>query len=165
MILREQLVEFSMLRAVKNGLELPEFDFKVSPAEGATLLVREAFPTPDERAAPLDITTLAFGFSIDDGGKPAELGSNLTTYRHTFTIWVFGTELQLARQVASSIKHILLTSAHLVPLLDFNQDESPEIDVLIMDKVQTQHQPNSSPRPWDRYVYTTSVVVEDTYYP
>lgn len=165
MILREQLVEFSMLRAVKEGLELPEYGFVIAPASGATVLVREAFPTPDERSEPLEITTVAFGFSVDDGGVPMELGSNLTKYRHTFTVWVFGTSMEFAKQVASSIKHILRTNDDLVPLYDFNQEGDPQIDALLIDRVQTEHQGNSSPRPWDQYVYTTSAVAEDTYYP
>lgn len=162
MLLREDLVELSVLRKIKEAL--PDFDYILAPASGATLDVREAFPTPEERTKELEITTLAFGFNIDDGGRDVEMGSTLTEYKHTLVAWIFGTEPRFARQVAQSIKHIMRKADDAIPLLNFAEEGNPPIDVLRVDKVQVQHQANSSQRPWDQYVWTASSVVADTYY-
>ncbi len=163
MILREENVEYSMLQFLRE--ELPTYGFILSPAEKANILLREAFPTPEERTEPLTITTVAFGFNIDDGGREMELGSALTQYTHTLEVWVFGTDPRLARRVAHSIKHIVRKTDDSVPLLDYNQEGNPEIDSLTVTKAQVQHQANSSPRPWDAFVYTTSIAVIDEFYP
>jgi hypothetical protein len=161
MILREDLVELSVLRKIKESL--PEYEYVLSPEPKANLLVKEMFPTPEERTAELKINTLAFGFNIDDGGKDVELGSTLTEYQHTLVAWVFGMEPRIARQIANSIKHILRKADDAVPLLDFSQEGNPQIDVLRINKVQVQHQGNNSERPWDQYVWTATSVVCDTY--
>lgn len=162
-ILREELVEYSLLQKIREGL--PTYGIVLAPAGGATVILREAFPTPEERQEELTMTTVAFGFNIDDGGRPVELGSNLTEYRHTLEVWTFATEPRFGRHVAHAIKHIVRTNEASIPLLDYNQAENPAIDVLLVEKAQVQHQANSSPRPWDRYVWSTSVVVADFFVP
>jgi hypothetical protein len=161
-IIREELLEYSLLQRIREGL--PAFGFTLA-GEGRDLDIREAFPTPEERSKELTITTLAFGFNIDDGGKPAELGSTLTEYTHTIMCWTFGLEPRFARRVAHSIKHILRGGDGTLPLLDFNQVGDPAIDNLEVLKAQVQHQMNASPRPWDQYVWTTSINVRDVYFP
>lgn len=165
-LLREELVELSVMRAITTGL--PDFGFYPNGStegQAQNCVVREAFPTPDERQAELTITTLAFGFNIDDGGEPAELGSTLTKYAHTLVCWVFGVEPALARKMADSLKHISRRNLDSIPLLDFNEESEPIIDTMNVLKAQTRHQVNQSPRPWDRYVWTTSIVVRDVSYP
>ena len=162
-ILREENVEYSMLQAIREGL--PDYGFVIAPAGGANIVLREAFPTPEERSEPLTMTTVAFGFNIDDGGREMELGSNLTEYRHTLEVWTFATEPRLGRRVAHSIKHIVRKEDDNVPLLDFNQEENPVIDALLVLKAQVTHQANASPRPWDQFVWTTSIQVQDSFYP
>ena len=166
-LLREELVEASVLRCVVAGL--PSYGFTLQ-AEGfagpaPNLVVRETFPTPEERNGELEVCTLAFGFAVDDGGEPAEMGSTLTTYVHTLTCWVFGIEPRFARKVADSIKHIARVANDTIPLLDFDQDGDPQIDTMNVLKVQTQHQGNNSPRPWDLYVWTSAINVRDVAYP
>lgn len=161
MIIREELMEYSILQLLRE--KLPGFGFTLT-GEGKDLLIREAFPTPEERTKELKETTLAFGFNIDDGGKPAELGSNLTTYMHTIMCWTFGLEPRFARHVAHAIKHIVW-GGETLPLIDFNQEGDPVIDQLVVHKAQVQHQVNVSPRPWDQYVWTTALNISDTYYP
>lgn len=167
-ILREELVEASVLHAVTTGL--PDYGYVLllpdgSNASSANVHVREEFPTPDERQSEMKITTVAFGFNIDDGGRPMELGSNLTEYTHTLTAWTFGLDPQFARRLAYVIKHIVLRNAKVLPLYDFNQGGDPQIDVLIIEKAQVKHEVNNSPRPWDQYVWTCAVNVQDVYYP
>lgn len=163
-LIREELVELSVLRAITLGL--PDYGYVLSPGDGANVLVREAFPTPDERAEELTITTLAFGFNIDDGGEEAELGSNLTRYVHTLMCWSFGLEPRFTRRLAHTIKNIARRNLDSIPLYDFNQaDPAPQIDTLRVMKTQVRHQVNNSPRPWDQYVWTTALSVRDYAYP
>lgn len=162
MIIREELMEYSVLQRIREGL--PDYGFTLS-GEGQDIDLREAFPTPQERGKELEMTTVAFGFSIDDGGKPAELGSSLTEYTHTVMVWTFGTAPAFARRCAHSIKHIMRGGDGTLPLLDFNQDGNPAIDNLLVLKAQVAHQVNNSSRPWDQYVFTTAINVQDIYFP
>lgn len=167
MILREDNVEYSLLRKIREGLTEMGYQLSADPTKpepGDQLFVRESFPTPEERTRELTLTTLAFGFAIDDGGRSIELGSTLTEFKHTLTCWVFGTEPHLARQIANAVKHIMRHEDDTVELLNFEEDPPVQIDVLRVEKTQTQHQGNSSKRPWDQYVWTTSIVVSDAYY-
>lgn len=167
-LLREELVEASVLRCVTTGL--PNYDFVLQTngfaGPAPNLVVREAFPTPDERTAELTATTLAFGFNADDGGEPAELGTNLTKYVHALTCWVFGLEPRFARRVAFAIQHVCRVNLDIIPLLDFNADPDnpPVLDAMNVLKVQAEHQGNNSPRPWDKYVWTAVISLRDTYY-
>lgn len=164
MIIREELLEYSILQAIREGL--PTYGFNLTDGDpDQNLILREAFPTPEERAADLKMTTLAFGFNLDDGGRPAELGSTLTTYTHTIMAWTFALEPRFGRRLAHSIKHVMLGGDGTIDLLDFNQPEDPAIDSLEILKAQVQHQANPSPRPWDQFVWTTAISVRDTYYP
>lgn len=157
----------SVMRCITTGL--PDYGYVlangVPPAPGANILVREAFPTPEERAQELTITTLAFGFNIDDGGEPGELGSNLTRYVHTLVCWTFALEPRFGRRLAHTVKNIARRNLDLIPLYDFNDPADPQIDTLNVMKTQTRHEVNTSPRPWDQYVWTTSLSVQDYYYP
>lgn len=165
-LIREELVEASVMRAITQGL--PDYGYTLAngndPASG-NVYVREAFPTPDERTEELKVTTLAFGFNIDDGGQAAELGSNLTRYVHTLICWVFATEPKFGRRLAHIVKSVVRRNLDVLPLYDFNADGDPQIDTLFVMKAQTRHEVNQSPRPWDRYVWTTAVSVQDIAYP
>src|SRR2546427_10118746 len=136
-ILREELVEYSTLQRIREGL--PSYGLVLDPEEGTpTVKLREAFPTPEERSEELQITTVAFGFNIDDGGRLMELGSNLTEYTHTLEVWTFATEPRFGRRLAHAIKHVVRSPDDSIPLLDYNQDEDPQIDTLIVVKAQVQ---------------------------
>lgn len=167
-LLREELVEASVLRCLTTGLPHYGMVLQTNGFDGPApnVVVREAFPSPEERDSELTATTLAFGFNVDDGGTPAELGSTLTRYTHTLMCWVFALEPRFGRKIAYAIQHVCRVNIDLIPLLDFNADPAnpPEIDALNTLAVQVQHQANNSPRPWDRYVWTASINVRDTYY-
>jgi hypothetical protein len=157
----------SVMRCITTGL--PDYGYVVANGtnnvSGANILVREAFPTPEERGQELTITTLAFGFNIDDGGEAAELGTNLTRYAHTLMCWTFGLEARYARRIAHTVKNIARRNLDHIPLLDFNQADAPQIDGLNVLRSQVRHEVNNSPRPWDQYVFTTALVVQDFCYP
>jgi hypothetical protein len=167
-LIREELVEMSVMRCITLGL--PDYGYVLSngtpPPPNANVLVREAFPTPEERAQELTITTVAFGFNIDDGGEAAELGTNLTRYAHTLIAWVFALEPRYGRRLAHTLKNIARRNLDVIPLLDFNQpDPAPQIDAMNVMRTQVRHEVNLSPRPWDQYVWTCAIVVQDYYYP
>lgn len=167
-ILREELVELSVMRAVTAGL--PDYGYVLLALDGsnfssANVHFREAFPTPEERNGELKITTLAYGFNVDDGGKPMELGSNLTEYVHTLTVWTFALDPQFGKRLAATVKEIAWRNGGGLPLYDFGQVGDPQIDTMIVEKAQTKHEINNSPRPWDQYVWTTAINVADTYFP
>jgi hypothetical protein len=161
-LIREELVELSVLRAITTGL--PDYGYRLN-GDSPNVRVREAFPTPDERAEELTITTLAFGFNVDDGGEPAELGSTLTKYVHSLSCWVFALEPRFGRRLAHTIRNIMRRNNDIVPLLDFNDPAEPIIDSLNVLRTQVRHEANNSPRPWDAYVWTVTIAVRDICYP
>lgn len=170
-LLREELVEASVLRAVTTGLASLGFVQQPLGFSGPTpnVVVREAFPTADERAQELTATTIAFGFNIDDGGVAAEMGTSRTKYVHTLVAWVFALEPRFGRKVAYGIRTIVKASSGLygiadtIPLLDFNASPTapPQIDVLPIIRAPVEHQGNSSVRPYDRFVWTVGIEVQD----
>jgi hypothetical protein len=168
-LIREELVEMSVMRCITLGL--PDYGYILANGNAgsrppdANVWVREAFPTPEERSQELTITTVAFGFNIDDGGEAAELGSNLTRYVHTLVAWVFALEPRFGRRLAHTLKNITRRNLDLIPLLDFNQTAEPQVAALNVMRTQVRHEVNNSPRPWDQYVWTCAVAVSDTYYP
>lgn len=157
MILREDMVEQSVQDFVR--LKLADFNY-----DGDNINIRDAFPTPEERSQPLTQTQLAVGFNFDDGGRPAELGSNLTRFVHTIQFWVFALRPRMGKNLANSIKQIVWAEG-MLPLKDISQDAQPVIDSLTILRAQVAHQISQSPRPWDQNVWTVAVQVEDTYYP
>lgn len=173
-LLREELVEASVMRVIASGLAdyglIKQVDGFVG--DKPNVVLREAFPTPDERGEELLANTLAFGFNSDDGGVAAELGTTLTKYVHTQVAWVFGLDMAFSRKVAQVVKHIVRRgqgewgTPDTIPLLDFNADPEnpPQIDLLMVLSAHTEHQGNTSVRPWDRYLYTCTVEVQDIYY-
>lgn len=159
MILREDMIEQSVQDMVRSGLAGFNYDDTI-------VNIRDAFPTPGEREKPLTKTQLAVGFNFDDGGTPAEMGSNLTRFVHTIEFWTFAVNPRIGKQLANVIKH-MLWGAQVVPLLDYNSadDPPPQIDALVVLRCQVARQVNASARPWDQFVWTTTVRIEDTYYP
>lgn len=167
-VLRHELVEQSVLQTIAEGL--PDYGYVLllpdnSNRSVANIHFREEFPTPEERTGELNITTLAFGFNVDDGGSPMELGSDLTEYVHMLIVWTFALDPAFGKRVAYAVQEIARRQQNTLPLYDFNQDGNPRIDTLIVDKTPVKHEVNSSPRPWDQYVWTTAIGVRDWTYP
>ena len=161
MITREDAVEQSTFDFVKQELTTLNY------LPGVVTL-RESFPTPTERATALAKTVVALGFNFDDGGKQIELGSDLTQFIHTVEIWVFGINTGVGRNVANVIRGILNGGDGLIPLKDIGTDGQPVVDQLVLVDERgavVARQVNADPRPWDMYVWTVTVRVEDTYNP
>jgi hypothetical protein len=130
--------------------------------------LREAFPTADERAQELTKSQVAVGFSFDDGGLQAEMGTDLRVYTHTVEFWSFGIEADEGRNVANFIKQIFISNMTL-PLLDIGgSDEAAIIAYLeIPDahSVSTRRQISAQPFPWDRFVWSTAIKIQDWHTP
>lgn len=167
LVLREELIEFSVLQLIRE--ELPNYGVVLTgpdtPGQNHVHL-REAFPTADERVQELKVTACCFGFNMDDGGREMELGSNLTEYRHTLEVWTFALSPMFGRHVAHAIKHIVRKNNDYIPILNYNDEGDPIEDAtMYVMKAQAKHQANNSPRPWDRFVWTTAIVLVDEYNP
>ena len=132
------------------------------------LAIREAFPGLAERSTPLAKNTLAIGFDFDDGGRPVELGSDLTQRIYTMEFWTFGVSIAHARTIAATVKSIFEINP-VVPLKDVGVEGQPVIDqIVVLDDVKriiVQRQISTEPAAWDQFVYTTTVKFEDYYSP
>lgn len=129
--------------------------------------LREAFPTSEERATEMAKTQVAIGFNFDDGGIPAELGSDLCRYTHTIEFWTFGLESEEGRNVANFLKEVFRSNM-VFPLKDVGSAGQPTVGFLeIPDarSIAVARQISANPFPWDRHVFTTTVKVEDLYAP
>lgn len=157
MLTREDLIEESVVTYIKASLS----DYNYDDTDGSgNVIVKDDFPSPDERGTELLTTTVAIALAFDDGGRPIEIGSTLTQYTHTVECWVFATTPKFGRNLSNVIKAIVRHEGE-IPLLNVAEVGKPQIDVLIVDRVASSRQINSSPRPWDRNVFTCTIRVID----
>lgn len=158
MITREEQVEQSVQDFVREGLvALGYTDDKVH--------VRDSFPTMDERGKAMDTSQLSLGFNFDDGGRHVEMGTDLTQRVYTLEFWVFGVSGGAGRNVANVVRNVL-EDTPTIPLKDLSTDAVvDQLIVLSEQGVRVQRQVATDPQPWDRHVFTTTVKVEDIYYP
>jgi len=106
---------------------------------------------------------VATGFDFDDEGEQAEMGSDLKRRLYTIQFFVFGQTLTLSRNIANALKFVLEREGT-IPLLQVDQAGRPEIDKLILEGVSAERQVVPDPQPWQRFVYTTTLRVEDCYF-
>lgn len=165
MVTREDQVEQSVQDYLRAGLEARGYMNAPNPV----VKMRDAFPTPNERAEPLKTNVVAVGFNFDDGGRFVELGSDLTRRIYSIEFWTFGRTNGDGRNVAHTVRAIIEDAdGGLIPLKDVGTDGQPVIDKLQIDderRAAVARQIASEPRPWDLYVYTTTVRLIDWYYP
>lgn len=160
MITREDLVVQSAENYVTAQLALRGYT-----ADNVT--IRDAFPSVDERATELEKTTIATGFNFDDGGRRAEMGSDLLRRVYSIEFWTFGTTPEYGQNVAHVIRAVFENDG-IMPLQDIREDGDPVIDALQLDEprgVIVTRQIARDPRPWEMYVWTTTVKLEDFYFP
>lgn len=156
MITREDLITQSVYDYVKRQV----FDVRGYPASQVEL--RESFVYQlDEET--FDRNIICAGFDFDDEGRQAEMGSDLKTRVYTIELWVFGLTDTYARNLANAIKFAVDVEGT-IPLMDISQDPPVEIDKLIVEGVNADRQIIPDPEPWQRFVWTTTVQVEDTYH-
>lgn len=160
MVTREQCVVQSSQDFIADGL--------VARGYGDDLVhVRDAFPSVTERATELTQTNVALGFTFDDGGTRIELGSDLTLRTYTVEFWVFGLTPEEGENVSSVIR-IIAESEGMIPLKDISDPTKPVVDQLLLAgnrPVVVSRQIAHDPANWDRFVWTTTVKLEDIYTP
>jgi hypothetical protein len=155
-ITREQIVTQSVQDYVRGQL----FDVRNYPEEQVQLL--DSFPY-DGLPQPLDRNYVASGFNFDDPGVQAELGSDLKTRVYTLEFFIFGQTAVWASNLAHAIK-FAADNDGVIPLLDISDLNKPQIDVLVVEGTRAERQVIQDPAPHERFVWVTSVVVEDTYH-
>lgn len=151
MISREQLVTNSVVAYAVSRLAARGY------TEGADYDLAERFPG---KGTTLARPIVAVGFNFDDEGHAAEMGSDLRVRTYTIEFWVFGTTNTWAANLANHVKFDLERDGG-VPLLDENDDEVDRMDV---DGVSSQREEAADPEPWQEFVWTTHLRVEDYYY-
>jgi hypothetical protein len=156
-ISREDMVEQSVTEWVRNAI----FVVRGFPASDVEL--RESFPHELGEGSVLGKNLIAAGYDFDDGGEQAELGSDLMVRRYTIEFFVFGQTRTWAKNLANNIKFALDVDGT-IPLLDISQVPPVEIDRLVVISPRTARQPVADPEPWQEFIWTTTVQIEDTYH-
>lgn len=123
-----------------------------------------SFPHEGIDESPLKKTHIAFGFNFDDGGKEAEMGSNLKRKIHTIEFFIFGQTPNWGKNVANAVKFTLERDG-IIPLLDIADPARPRIDSLVVISVPAAHVPVNNPQPWQENCWTVQLRLEDTYQP
>jgi hypothetical protein len=110
----------------------------------------------------LDKNYIAMGFNFDDGGKEGEVGSNLVRKLVTVEFFVVATNATWGRNLSSALT-TALESDRVVPLLDIGEPGQPQIDALPVITCSSEHQPIANPQPWQRFIWTVHLRLEDEY--
>jgi hypothetical protein len=155
MIDRESVIE----RSIDVYLRQQLFAARGYPQDKVEIL--DAYPTNDRMSAPLDKNYIAIGWSTDDGGRQAELGTAFKRRIYTFDFYVFGTNRVWGKNLASVIR-FSLESDQVINLLD-PRDGETVIDHVDVDYVSTQQAVTRTPRPWEENCWITRLRVEDYY--
>lgn len=128
-----------------------------------TFEIIPSFPHDRFDDTPLDKNYVATGFSFDDGGRSAEMGSNLKHRLYTIEFFVIGMTDVWAKNLAQGVK-FALENDQIIPLLDITIMPSlPVIDALVVASVSAEHQPIAKPKPWQENIWTVHARIEDTY--
>jgi hypothetical protein len=157
MIQREDKVERSVERFLKEQMAAQGYpDKQVS--------FMESFDVTEFEDGVPSTNYIATGFNFDDGGAEAEAGSTLTIKTVTIEFFIIAKDATWGR----NLKNAIVTSFEedkRVPLWDFGEVEDPPlIDYLPVLTVTGQREPIPDPAPWQRFVWTALLRLEDEYY-
>jgi hypothetical protein len=152
MIDRETVIERSVEAYLRNQL----FTIRGYPTDRVIML--DAYPDNDRQSTRLDANYIAIGWSADDGGIQAELGSPLKRRRYTFDFYVFGISRVWGKNLASVIRYSLEADGT-INLLD--PADGSEIGYVDVDFVSAQQAIVPNPRPWQHNAWITRLRVED----
>lgn len=112
---------------------------------------------------PLLKNIVAVGFNFDDGGKLAELGSTFVRRLYTIEFFIFAKSATWGRNLAAAVQGSLENDL-IIPLKDIGEPGQPLIDTLPVISVSSQRQVIPDPAPWQKFVWTVHLRVEDSYY-
>jgi hypothetical protein len=127
-----------------------------------TIEILAAFPHTRFGETPLEKSYVATGFSFDDGGRDAEMGSNLKQRLYTIEFFVIGQDETWAKNLAQAVK-FTLEQEKTIPLLDITEPSLPVMDALVLASVSAEHQPVPTPKPWQEHIWTVHARIEDIY--
>jgi hypothetical protein len=155
-VTREDMVE----QSVSDYLREQIFTVRGYPPDRVGML--EAF-SESLLPTPLDKNYLAIGFNFDDGGTPAELGSDLLRRQYVIEVWVMGLSAAEGRNLANAVRDSMETEST-VPLKDITAPGAPIIDYLMVDPVRAQREPIGEPQPWQEFLWIVTIPVLDEYH-
>lgn len=150
------MVEQSVQEFLKEQL------FTVRGYPQAQIEILDSFPK-DGLPQPLDKNYVAMGFHFDEGGVQAELGSDLKRRTYVLEVFVFGLSSIWGGNLASTIRDAADVDG-VIPLLDLSAAGSPEIDKLVVITAHARREPINNPQPWEEFVWTVTIQVEDEYW-
>lgn len=158
MISREDLIEQSVQDFLKAALTARGYSL------GGDVELVETFPY--HLTGELEKNYVAVGFNFDDEGTAAELGSDLKVRQYTIQFWIFGQTKAWAKNLANVVKFAAQADDDRIPLKDYeaDPDDPPVIDYLCVNASSTERQIAPDPEPWQEFVWTTTVVVQDEYH-
>lgn len=155
MIDRETIIE----RSIDAYLRQQLFTVRQYPTDRVEIL--DAYPNNERMGRPIDKNYIAIGWSADDGGVQAELGSSLKRRRYTFDFHVFGVSRVWGKNLASVIRFSLESDEN-IPVLD-PRDGTTTMGSVTVEFVSVQQAVVSTPRPFEENVWITRLRVEDYY--
>lgn len=155
-IAREQKVQQSVQDYVR-GKVFTEWGY---PEDQVELV--DSFNADDYEGG-LSKNVIAVGYNFDDGGSAAELGSDLVRRVYTIELFCLGATPTWAQNLSGIVKEAL-ESERRIPLREIGDPARPIIDYLIVDDVTNEREVISDPAPWQRYIWTVRVRVEDEYF-
>lgn len=118
-------------------------------------------------AVELTKNVISLGFSFDDGGTQAEMGSTLTLRVVTLEIFIFALSDDWGETLGGAIQKQIRVD-QMIPLLDLGASDTPDvIDYLQLPdrgSVRMERVPVRDPRPWEENLFRVVVKVEDLSY-
>lgn len=110
----------------------------------------------------LDKNYVAVGFNFDDGGQAGELGSSLIRRNHTIEFFVFGINALWGSNLAHAVKEAAEIDDR-IPLKAVDQVGQPVIDQLLVIRSSAERQIIPDPEPFQQFIWTTHLIVQDEY--
>lgn len=158
MIQREDMVEQSVQAYLKERLfgeqGYPEGQIEFLEAFDATVF-EDGVPS---------INYIATGFNFDDGGVEGEAGSTLTTKLITIEFFVVAKDATWGKNLKNAIVTAFEEEKRM-PFRAFGTMEDPPVtDWLPVINCTGQREPIPDPAPWQRFVWTVLLRLEDEYY-
>jgi hypothetical protein len=153
MLDRETIIERSIESYLRNQL----YVVRGYPSDRVVML--DAYPDNERMSRPIDKNYIAIGWSADDGGRDAELGSSLRRRLYTFDHYVFAVSRVWGKNLASVIR-FCLESEQSIALLD-PADGQTVVGHVDVDFVSAQQAIAANPRPFEENCWITRLRVED----
>lgn len=164
MIDRGTVIEHSVETYMRQQLAIRNYPMQRDPTNPNRSYVHilDAYPDNQRMHQALDANYVAIGYSADDGGKLAELGSAAKIRKFTFDFYIFAINRVWGRNLAG----VLRSSAEadeVIPLLDPTHNNAV-IDHVDVDFASAQPVVTRTPRPWEENAWVTRLRVIDNYY-